>query len=387
MSNEENTSQHDSDIQRHQTSLMDEDVDNGPTSPSAMTPKKMAEVTSRLKKLAEKLGLSSEYEARFSQALLAQKSARKVFVLPPHLIGKEPEKKADKTPITKSKQSVPTVTPPKLEDIPWVNTDIVKELPASAKAPAGWDIKSSYSLDLSSVFMISPLLSLKKEQGVDKMTHWSCLDACASPGGKSVLLSSLLRPDILVANEKNPHRLKALIANFSRLSLPNASITNYDARSIFHRLNSSLSLVLLDAPCSGQALIGKGFIHSSSLTPITANTSAGLQRALLHKAAPALRPGGYLLYMTCTFSREENEKVIHSFLNTQKDFSTCEIDLLSKHQSHLAEFPCYRLWPWEMMGAGGFTCLLKKDGELTTETNESKKQIKSALAKVCWSSL
>ncbi|HMO18372.1 MAG TPA: hypothetical protein PKA63_08675 [Oligoflexia bacterium] len=356
-----------------------EDIDSTPGSIPSISLKAYDELHGRLSKLAEKLNLSNENEDRFISSLLKRNCSRKVFAIPSGTEFLKDKIKLLPEQIIENKNSRAKPKLVKLCKIPWVDDKYIKE---ENDITSDQLSINSYPLDLSSVFMGSPLLYIRDIIGKEKDSPTNSLDACASPGGKSVLLYCYLKPLFHIANEKNPKRIKALVSNFSRLNLKNACVTNNDARSIFHKMDGSFSLILLDAPCSGQALIGKGLANSSSLTPIAANSAASIQRSLLHKSANSVSPGGYLLYMTCTFSREENEKVIHSFLNTQKDFSAVEVPMLKEHQSHLADFSCYRLWPYEGLGAGGFTCLLQKNGLL--KENSIKTPIP---AKICWSSL
>ena len=90
---------------------------------------------------------------------------------------------------------------------------------------------------------------------------------------------------------------------------------------------------------------------------------AGRQKSLLGNAAGCVAPGGHLLYTTCTFSREENEKVVEAFLRRHSGWRAVECPPLAAWGSAHGASPCYRLYPHQACGAGGFSCLLGREGE------------------------
>jgi len=332
---------------------------------------KALETENRIRKLAQKLGLTNETEELFTTSLLSQSGARSVVIRPPWLSLPEIKTTSESLPSTEDRPK--KVIP--LNDIPW-SPPFIREHHSSIKNDN--DAEAEYPLDLSSVFMSSPLGYLSQYESIKSFIS---ADACASPGGKSVLLSSFINCSLLLANEKDKNRLKPLISNFSRLEVPNSCITNYDARALFKDYNEAFQCILLDVPCSGQSLFGRGFTNSSSFTPIAADTASGLQKSLIHRISNSVTKGGYILYTTCTFSREENEKVIQWFLKNHSEFKPVTISALESFQSSLAEFPAYRLWPHQGMGSGGFTCLLKKEGELEEITTPKLPQ------RVCWKNI
>lgn len=212
-----------------------------------------------------------------------------------------------------------------------------------------------YSLDCSSLFMTSPLLEIK-----NKLNNTvKVLDTCAAPGGKSYLAYSLLLPNLLVANEKTQSRIKSLISNFSKHKLLNAAIISQNIKNLITTFSNSFDLVLLDAPCSGQSMLARGINNPSSLTKIAIDRASNTQKGLINQAAKLVNPTGYLLYSTCTYSKDENEKVIEWFLRKNPEFSSVNISHLNNFQSQYSEENCYRLWPFQKLGSGGFTCLLK----------------------------
>jgi 16S rRNA C967 or C1407 C5-methylase (RsmB/RsmF family) len=120
-----------------------------------------------------------------------------------------------------------------------------------------------------------------------------------------------------------------------------------------------MPVVIVDAPCSGQSLLAKGAKAPGCFHPVTINKNANRQKRILANAAQLVAPQGYLAYMTCTYSVEENEQVIEWLLERFPRLRPVVIPHLATHQSSLSSLPCYRLWPQTGLGAGAFTILLQ----------------------------
>lgn len=207
-----------------------------------------------------------------------------------------------------------------------------------------------YCLDFSSVFAASALCSI-----TNPIT--TVLDLCAAPGGKSLFAWKALAPQHLWCNEVVRKRVRILIANLKRCKATSALVFNLDPAIFADSTPHSANLVLVDAPCSGQSLLAKGETALGCFHPININKNANRQKRILANAARVVAGGGYLAYMTCTFSPEENEQVCEWFLNKSPHFKPVTVSHLTPYQSHLAEWPCYRLWPQSGLGAGAFTAL------------------------------
>ena len=123
---------------------------------------------------------------------------------------------------------------------------------------------------------------------------------------------------------------------------------------------ASADVVIVDAPCSGQSLVARGRDAPGCFHPATINLNANRQRRILANAATCVAREGSLLYITCTYSEKENERNLEWFLNHFADFAAVPVPALSRHQSHLSSHPCYRLWPQETWGAGGFVARLER---------------------------
>ncbi|GAB4339433.1 MAG: RsmB/NOP family class I SAM-dependent RNA methyltransferase [Leptolyngbyaceae cyanobacterium] len=209
-----------------------------------------------------------------------------------------------------------------------------------------------YCLDFSSVFAISPLLLLSPPV--------ECvIDVCAAPGGKSIFAWKALHPHLLLSNEVIGKRTGALISNLKRCHISPSVVLSLDSKILAQEIPNTAQVVLVDAPCSGQSLIAKGGKAPGCFHPVTINNNANRQKRILANSAQLVAGQGYLLYMTCTYSPEENEQVAEWFLERFPHFQAIAVPHLSDYQSHLTRLPAYRLFPQSGLGAGAFTILLQ----------------------------
>ncbi|HRF60834.1 MAG TPA: RsmB/NOP family class I SAM-dependent RNA methyltransferase [Fimbriimonadaceae bacterium] len=213
-----------------------------------------------------------------------------------------------------------------------------------------------YSLDFSSVFSASAMLAIADPPR-------RVLDLCASPGGKAIFAFRAFKPEILACNETIRKRTGSLIANLTRCKVVGSQVWSTDPSVYARRWPGAFDLVIVDAPCSGQSLMAKGDPAPGCFLPHMIDMCVGRQRRITGNAYHCIRPGGHLLYSTCTFTPKENEKVIAWLLEEYPDLEAVEIPALAAHRSHLAAFACYRLYPQDGFGAGAFTCLLRRGGE------------------------
>jgi len=192
------------------------------------------------------------------------------------------------------------------------------------------------------------------------------LDMCASPGGKSInILNRLDNNSLLISNELSYPRCEVLVSNLERLGLSNVIVTNKITEAISSELEGICDLVIVDAPCSGEGIVRKypEIIDDYSIDRI--NELACIQSNILEDAYKALKNDGELLYSTCTYSFEEDEDQIKSFLNKHKDMSIVK----------LSDYPSIS----KLDGAikmttldgteGQFFCLMKKNSIDITKNN------------------
>ena len=213
-----------------------------------------------------------------------------------------------------------------------------------------------YCLDFSSVFAASTLLAISQPVNL-------VFDMCASPGGKSLFAWKALQPQLLISNEVIGKRTAALISNLKRCQVKPAIALSLDSKVLAELIPQTAQVVIVDAPCSGQSLLVKGGKAPGCFHPVNINKNANRQKRIIANSAQLVAPQGYLAYMTCTYSSEENEQVSEWFLSRFPEFKPVEVPHLADYQSHLVTIPCYRLWPQLGLGAGAFTALFQNTTE------------------------
>lgn len=218
------------------------------------------------------------------------------------------------------------------------------------------DAGAFYCLDFSSAFAASALQTVANaiESEINLI-----FDMCASPGGKSVFAWQQLKPKQILANEVIGKRLGALISNLRRCQISPSAVMNVDSQILAEVIPGTAEVVLVDAPCSGQSLLAKGSPNPGCFHPVNVNKNANRQKRILANSAHLVAPQGYLLYMTCTYAPEENERVVEWLLERFPAFQPIEVEHLQPYRSTLTSLPCYRIFPHHRLGAGAFTALLE----------------------------
>lgn len=228
-----------------------------------------------------------------------------------------------------------------------------------------------YCLDFSSVFAASVLLMLDQPVKV-------VLDICAAPGGKSIFAWRALQPQLLLSNEVIGKRMGALISNLKRCHVSPSVAFSLDSSILATELANTADVVLVDAPCTGQSLLAKGEKNPGCFHPVTINKNANRQKRILANSAQTVTPQGFLAYMTCAYSPEENEQVSEWFLKRFPHFQALVVPYLASYQSHLTDLPCYRMFPQDGLGAGAFTILFQNT-ELKTNFTEADQRVTAFL--------
>lgn len=202
------------------------------------------------------------------------------------------------------------------------------------------------------------------------------LDLCAAPGGKATHIASRLGGQgVLVANDLVPGRARTLAANLTRWGARNAAVTAAHPDRLAARLGAVFHRVLVDAPCSGEGMFRKSPEARLAWSPAHVAGSAARQQAILQVAARLVRPGGYLVYSTCTYAPEENEGVVGAFLRGHPAFRLVAPPALpgfSPGRPEWLEDPalrqmealrrCVRLWPHRTTAEGHFVAVLQRQG-------------------------
>lgn len=195
------------------------------------------------------------------------------------------------------------------------------------------------------------------------------LDLCAAPGGKATALGAALRgKGVLVANDISNSRAKALLKNLELFGISNAFVTNEIPGNLADRFEGFFDKVLVDAPCSGEGMFRKDPAVIKTWDEERPEYFAKLQRDILKNAVCMLRPGGQLLYSTCTFAPVENEGSISWLLENFPEMDVLEIEPYEGFAPGHSEWGngderlkrCVRIWPHKLKGEGHFLALLKK---------------------------
>ena len=185
-------------------------------------------------------------------------------------------------------------------------------------------------------------------------------DLCAAPGGKTTQIAGkMLGEGFLLCNEINPKRAKILSRNIERMGVANALVTNEHPARLAEKFPGYFDRVLIDAPCSGEGMFRKEEAAITDWSQETVEMCARRQAEILHSGAELLKPGGRLVYSTCTFAPEENEQTIAAFLKAHPEF---EMEDVSAPWFTPAGTGMFRLWPHKLLGEGHFAAVLRKTG-------------------------
>lgn len=210
------------------------------------------------------------------------------------------------------------------------------------------------------------------------------LDICAAPGGKSTQAAcGLFGCGLLVSNDINEERTKALVKNIEMAGIRNAVITNETPERLAEKFPAFFDKIIVDAPCSGEGMFRKDEQAVKSWESFKSDKCREMQDVILHYVDVMLKPGGKIVYSTCTFAPLENEKTVESFIDAHPEYSVEEIARpggIDKGRPEFCADPengyglekAARLFPHKIRGEGHFTVLLKKNGNaaVSEQTDE-----------------
>mgnify|MGYP005758131893 FL=1 len=264
------------------------------------------------------------------------------------------------------------ISPFRLRRVPWTrNGFYYTEEDAPTRHP--YYYAGLYYIQEPSAMAPAAVLPVEKGERV--------LDLCAAPGGKATELGAKLNhTGFLIANDASASRTKALLKNLEVFGIPNLLVTSEMGDRLDRYFHEYFDKILIDAPCSGEGMFRKQAHMIPAWEKQGPEVFARMQREILRQAAELLKPGGLMLYSTCTFSKLENEGSIDGFLKEHPEFSLEEIpwsEGFCPGMPGLVEsrFPlerCVRLFPHKIDGEGHFLALLKKAGERTPNPPETK---------------
>ena len=237
-----------------------------------------------------------------------------------------------------------------LNQIPWANEGFYYDETIDRPGKNPLHEAGAYYLQEPSAMSVVPKAEIKENDKV--------LDMCAAPGGKSTyILSKLNDTGLLVSNEINPIRIKALGENLERFGARNCIITNTDSTNLKKAFTGYFDKVIIDAPCSGQGMFRKDEVAISDWSYAKVLECQSIQREIIRDGYEMLNNGGVLVYSTCTFAKEENEVVINEFIEEYPNAKLIEME---------------RLWPHKVKGEGHFVAKIQKIEDEDCKVKEIK---------------
>ena len=202
------------------------------------------------------------------------------------------------------------------------------------------------------------------------------LDLCAAPGGKSMQASLLMKNEgLIISNDISKQRAFAIVENAERLGRGNLLITNNDFSLIYDKFLNTFDKIILDAPCSGSGMFRKDNKMKEDWSYQKVLKNAEIQKSLITIAYSMLKPGGLMVYSTCSFSYEEDEEVIEYLLNSA-DASLVDIPNSELFYKNKTNGYGIHLLPFLFPGEGHYIALIKKPGQLNKKTNQKYYQKK-----------
>ena len=254
----------------------------------------------------------------------------------------------------------------KLSKVPWCGHGIyLKNRPKFTLDPflhAG----AFYVQEASSMFLYHVVESI-----LPNASGLKVLDLCAAPGGKTTLLASMKQFDFILANEIISSRVPVLYENLVKWGSSKTYVSNNDPKD-FNDLGELFDVVLVDAPCSGSGLFRKDPTALAEWNNELVNFCSLRQQRIIRDALEVLKPGGYLIYSTCSYSREENEEIL-DYIMDQGGISSININVpatwgVVHSLSDKFSASGYRFYPDKVLGEG-FFCSVFQKSESTARAN------------------
>ena len=188
------------------------------------------------------------------------------------------------------------------------------------------DAPGKHPYHAAGVYYIQEPSAMAPAAYLDAQPGEKILDLCAAPGGKSTQIAAAMRGEgLLISNEIHPARAKILSENIERMGIRNAMVTNESPQSLAKVFEAYFDRIMVDAPCSGEGMFRKNADACDEWSPENVTLCAERQAEILECAASMLRPGGRMVYSTCTFAPEENEGTISQFLAKHPEFEIADV--------------------------------------------------------------
>lgn len=257
------------------------------------------------------------------------------------------------------------IAPWPLRRVPWISNGFYYDGEQDQPARHPYYFAGLYYLQEPSA--MTPADRLPVEPG-DRV-----LDVCAAPGGKATELGAKLNGrGVLAANDLSSSRAKGLLKNLELFGIGNMLVLSEEPGKLVPCFSEYFDKILIDAPCSGEGMFRKDKKMIRAWEEHGPEFFSKIQKSIITQAAQMLAPGGMLLYSTCTFDPEENEKIIEYLIREYPEFELCDIRPYSGFSPGMPEetdsrnprlTQTVRIFPHRMEGEGHFLALLRKKGE------------------------
>lgn len=251
-----------------------------------------------------------------------------------------------------------------LEPIPWCNEGFW----ISPKDPQMEHTLGNHVEHLQGLFYIQESSSMLPVKVIEHFAPEAqiLLDMAAAPGSKTTQLAGhFIAPAAIVANELSSSRIKGLHANIQRCGIDNVILTHQDGRILGEQLNATFDAILLDAPCGGEGTVRKDPDAMKNWSTQALHTISEVQKALIESAYLALKPGGLLVYSTCTLSFEENQFVCQHLLERHQDMSAIDLKQCFADASRcITPEGFLHVFPHTYNSEGFFVAAFRKAGEM-----------------------
>lgn len=275
-----------------------------------------------------------------------------------------------------------------------ITPDALKERVSFQLKPVPWcqpsfyynhqqDRPGKHVYHAAGLYYIQDASAMAPVEALDPKPGETILDLCAAPGGKTTQIAAKMQGQgLLIANEIDRKRINALIENVERCGVTNAVVLNETPEKLRPRFTHFFDRILVDAPCSGEGMFRKDPEVVERWSPRLIEKCAELQLDILSAASDMLKPGGRLVYSTCTFNPKENEEVLARFLSSHPDFEIIPIPQAKHYKAGRSEWvqdgptslhQTARLWPHHLRGEGHFVAVLQKSDDAPETKHRSGK--------------
>ena len=257
--------------------------------------------------------------------------------------------------------------------IPWADAGFYLEQRPSFTFDPLFHAGTYYVQEASSMFLEQAL-----KQTVDLSQSIKVLDLCASPGGKSTHIQSLISKDsLLVSNDVIRSRANVLKDNIIKWGCENVVVTNNDPKD-FSKLENYFDMIVVDAPCSGSGLFRRDPVAIDEWSENNVQLCSQRQQRILADVWPALKKDGILIYSTCSYSKEEDEEIM-DWMMGQLSVVSSELSVdpqwgITTVQSKKGAYG-YRFWPDKLKGEGFFLACFQKKAEIDIRNKKKPEQL------------